>query len=99
VERTPVPVRHGDRNFFCPFYHKCLDVAVEKDWPGFTCRKCGYRDQGVQADPDPLFSVVSLCWAVLWPRKWSRFVATAERFIRRDHSIDEFREKPGKSPK
>ena len=28
------------RNVFCRNYGECLDYAISKKWPGFSCRSC-----------------------------------------------------------
>ena len=37
--REPVN-REGERNFDCPFYENCLEVAAIDDWDFFSCGKC-----------------------------------------------------------
>ena len=38
----PYVSKPGDvsRNVFCVQYGRCLDVAIERGWTGFTCRDC-----------------------------------------------------------
>ncbi len=33
------------RNVFCRNYSDCLDYAIHKKWPGFTCQKCDSYEQ------------------------------------------------------
>lgn len=33
------------RNVFCRYYGDCLDHAIRKRWPGFSCRHCGSYEQ------------------------------------------------------
>lgn len=45
-ERKPLPASpppeglETRRKVFCAHYEKCLDEAIEKDWPGFLCSAC-----------------------------------------------------------
>ena len=34
------PSAETHRNLFCPRYDKCLNEAVKKGWPGFSCIQC-----------------------------------------------------------
>jgi hypothetical protein len=71
-----------ERNLFCSKYSECLDFAVSRGWHSFSCDQCECRNVADHTDPDPLFSITSLVWAVCFPERWARFVATAERFLR-----------------
>ncbi|MCL5405586.1 MAG: hypothetical protein M1398_02490 [Deltaproteobacteria bacterium] len=33
------------RNVFCRNYGKCLDYAILRKWPGFSCQNCGCYEQ------------------------------------------------------
>ena len=33
---------YGDRNFDCPLYDRCLNVAAVERWESFTCLKCPF---------------------------------------------------------
>lgn len=33
----------AERDLLCDHYEDCLDVAVKRDWRGFTCTKCSLR--------------------------------------------------------
>jgi hypothetical protein len=33
------------RNVFCLYYGDCLDYAIRKKWPGFSCRSCECYEQ------------------------------------------------------
>ncbi len=33
------------RNVFCLNYGRCLDYAILKKWPGFSCDRCGGYEQ------------------------------------------------------
>ena len=80
--RNPVvSASGGDRQMWCIHYGKCLDLAARENWPGFSCEACDFRDKGIPADPDPMFAIRALAWAVLHPRRWARFVAVAERML------------------
>lgn len=35
------------RKVFCRNYGECLDYAILKKWPGFTCRNCGSYEQEI----------------------------------------------------
>jgi hypothetical protein len=82
MERRPVRAHPGVRQLWCPSYSRCLDDAIRQGWEGFSCELCEFRATADKTDVDPAFAIVSLCWAVLFPRKWSRFVAVAERFLK-----------------
>ncbi|MFZ2446975.1 MAG: hypothetical protein WAW37_11510 [Syntrophobacteraceae bacterium] len=53
------PVRHVAvetcdkvrRNVFCRNYSDCLDQAIKKKWPGFSCESCGsYEQERLEGD-------------------------------------------------
>lgn len=83
-KRTPVPAVRGVRNLWCRWYARCLTDAVAGDWPGWTCGKCNLRHKVDKSDPDDPASIVGLCWAVLHPVRWGRFLEWAERHLRRE---------------
>lgn len=31
---------YEERRLFCNHYSSCLNIAIEKGWSGFTCRRC-----------------------------------------------------------
>lgn len=33
------------RNVFCRNYNECLNRAIHKKWPGFSCQKCDCYEQ------------------------------------------------------
>ncbi len=33
------------RNVFCRGYSDCLNQAIQKKWPGFSCEKCSSYEQ------------------------------------------------------
>ena len=33
------------RNVFCRYYGECLDYAIRKKWPGFSCQSCECYEQ------------------------------------------------------
>jgi hypothetical protein len=33
------------RNVFCRYYSECLDYAISRKWPGFSCQSCGCYEQ------------------------------------------------------
>jgi len=33
------------RNVFCRYYGECLDLAISKRWPGFSCLNCESYEQ------------------------------------------------------
>lgn len=35
------------RNVFCRNYGECLDYAILRKWPGFSCRNCNFYEQEV----------------------------------------------------
>ena len=35
--------KNGNRNYFCPFYCKCLDYAIENSWYFWACFNCRYK--------------------------------------------------------
>ncbi len=44
MERRPRRVTGNRyRNLACPLYTRCLDHAVARSWPGWSCKKCRYR--------------------------------------------------------
>lgn len=46
MKATPISYEAVDtsqkvkRNVFCKRYSACLDVAIEKNWAGFSCEEC-----------------------------------------------------------
>ncbi len=42
---NPVMVKEGKgwRNFVCPHYDECLNLAAKSMWPGFTCKFCEFN--------------------------------------------------------
>jgi len=43
---TKAPQGKGARNFNCPHYNDCLDIAVDREWPGWSCQKCRHKQTG-----------------------------------------------------
>lgn len=35
------------RVVYCPSYSGCMDLAIKKDWPGFSCEACPLRAKKV----------------------------------------------------
>ncbi len=33
------------RNVFCKNYNECLNLAISKKWPGFSCQQCESYEQ------------------------------------------------------
>jgi hypothetical protein len=52
--RNPTP-RRGERNIFCPFYSGCLDTAIIKQWPYWTCVHCEHRVNQAAEPEIPLY--------------------------------------------
>jgi hypothetical protein len=50
LKRDSLPLK----NAFCPYYGECLEVAIEADWPQFTCINCRYQDVHLYIAPDRL---------------------------------------------
>lgn len=40
------------KNALCPYYDRCLDLAVEENWPQFTCQACGFQNSHTQIKPN-----------------------------------------------
>lgn len=43
VDPSPAPTPESsspDREVMCAHYGECLDLALDRGWPGFTCRGC-----------------------------------------------------------
>ncbi len=39
------------RNVFCRNYNECLNQAIHKKWPGFSCQKCEcYEQEKLEGD-------------------------------------------------
>ncbi len=54
-----MPIRHiavescdqVKRNVFCRNYNECLNLAINKKWPGFSCQKCEcYEQEKLEGD-------------------------------------------------
>ena len=55
----------GDRNFECPHYVFCLDIAAANMWPNFTCDFCIYK----KTKEDKKIEELDLCapgWEDIW---------------------------------
>ena len=55
----------GARNFSCPYYVLCLDIAAANMWPDFTCQFCIYR----KTEADSKIDELDLCapgWEDIW---------------------------------
>lgn len=44
AESPEQPPRDSLRNFACPGYDQCLNLAVARQWAGFSCRVCQSRN-------------------------------------------------------
>ena len=42
------------KNVFCPYYDKCLDIAIKEKWCQFTCKFCNYQKLHIVIRPDML---------------------------------------------
>jgi hypothetical protein len=42
------------KNALCPYYDQCLDLAVEENWPQFTCEACSFQNSHAQIKPNAL---------------------------------------------
>ena len=40
------------RNVWCPFYERCLDVAIAGEWASWHCAGCSYRSLESKPAPD-----------------------------------------------
>jgi hypothetical protein len=56
---TGTPVRYSAvescdkvrRNVFCRSYSDCLNLAIRKKWPGFSCERCtSYEQESLEGD-------------------------------------------------
>jgi len=55
----------GARNFECPHYVFCLDIAAANMWPNFTCDFCIYK----KTKSDKKIEDLDLCapgWEDIW---------------------------------
>lgn len=52
------------RKVLCASYGLCLDVALTKSWPGFSCERCG-DFQPLQLDLEEWATDAALCEALL----------------------------------
>ena len=52
IDLNPVRVK-GNKNVFCPYYRKCLDIASMDNWKHWSCKHCASRH-----DKKPLSNVV-----------------------------------------
>ena len=43
ITKTKRPCSNA-RNTDCLYIKQCLDVAVKKKWPGFSCEECELKD-------------------------------------------------------
>jgi len=51
-ESCPASEEELLKNAFCPYYDRCLDLAVEENWSQFTCQGCGFQDSRIQIKPN-----------------------------------------------
>ncbi len=52
-KKRPFAAKKGRRNVYCPHYTGCLDLAIIKNWFGFSCARCSWRE--VQETPEVLY--------------------------------------------
>ena len=69
--RHPIPFP-GERQVWCRWYSRCLDLAARESWETFSCEGCERRHVVDQSDPYPLFCIHALVWAVCFPKAWRR---------------------------
>ncbi|MBU0514796.1 MAG: hypothetical protein KJ621_08490 [Proteobacteria bacterium] len=53
------------RRFLCRQYDQCLDQAIARGWPGFSCMKCG-DFKPMQKDPADWIEDNLLCIGLLF---------------------------------
>jgi len=41
-----------ERNWRCPKYKFCMNLAFEKNWKGWRCNKCGYKNETREIEYD-----------------------------------------------
>lgn len=51
---NPTESRRLDRELFCIHYNSCLNVALARGWPGFTCRECSACQRVTWTYPEAL---------------------------------------------
>ena len=49
----------------CAAYGRCLDVAIKRKWPGFTCRKC-HAFEPLMLDPREWAADSLACIALIY---------------------------------
>ena len=54
-----------DRKVMCANYDRCLDVAVQRKWVGFTCRQC-HAFEPLMLDPIEWFTDSLACIALMY---------------------------------
>ncbi|MFA6047856.1 MAG: hypothetical protein WCV59_03580 [Parcubacteria group bacterium] len=47
------------RNVFCINYEDCLDYAIMKRWPGFSCERCDQYEAEDQVRQDMIGNLVN----------------------------------------
>ena len=54
LKPEPCPASEEDplKNALCPYYAQCLDLAIEKQWPQFTCQACGFKNSCMKIRPN-----------------------------------------------
>jgi hypothetical protein len=54
-----------DRKVMCAGYGRCLDLAIQRRWTGFTCRKC-HAFEPLMLDPSEWFVDSLACIALMY---------------------------------
>lgn len=57
--------KSGERNFYCPNYVYCLDMAASNWWSHFSCEECPHKD--IDGSPDiEEFAYETVGWDDIW---------------------------------
>lgn len=70
---NPVPCRIEEedergslRNLWCPLYDDCLDLAVNRSYPDFSCRSCPYKCLADQPQAHEMEAGEPVGWEEIW---------------------------------
>jgi hypothetical protein len=51
-KKCPVSVENPFKNALCPFYDKCLEMALRQNWSQFSCQFCNFQNDHVKINVD-----------------------------------------------
>jgi hypothetical protein len=65
ASRAALSPSQVNRKILCAGYERCLDQAVKKKWPGFSCQKCRAFEP-LELDPSEWLLDTLACTALMY---------------------------------